>query len=221
MCKSYMKLNLSKYSFIRTSKFLGYTIVRRGIEANPNQSHDRVAENLIKVQKLVKRITSLNRISLDGRSRTYDVTSFAVQTTRQDPAVIFGHHFKYNKCRLGMTTRCTTSSKLLYNTTWMTYQPTQERSIYLSRFDIEYKLRTTVIYYKTHLMMRDEQMNQILQELHDGKRGNHLRGRSLANRISRQGYYWPTLREDAIRDVMLANGIQVRHINPLNPYNPY
>ncbi|KAJ9544164.1 hypothetical protein OSB04_023871 [Centaurea solstitialis] len=29
--------------------------------------------------------------------------------------------------------------------------------------------------------------------------GNHAGGRSLANRISRQGYYWPTLREDAIR----------------------
>ncbi|KAJ9553668.1 hypothetical protein OSB04_017713 [Centaurea solstitialis] len=35
-----MKLNLSKYSFVRTSKFLGYTVVRRGIETNPNQSHD-------------------------------------------------------------------------------------------------------------------------------------------------------------------------------------
>ncbi|KAJ9558389.1 hypothetical protein OSB04_013003 [Centaurea solstitialis] len=42
-------------------------------------------------------------------------------------------------------------------------------------------------------------MNQILQELHDGKRGYHSRGRNLANGISRQRYYWPTMREDAIR----------------------
>ncbi|KAJ9566517.1 hypothetical protein OSB04_002483 [Centaurea solstitialis] len=35
--------------------------------------------------------------------------------------------------------------------------------------------------------------------MHDEECGNHAGGRSLANRISRQGYYWPTLREDAIR----------------------
>ncbi|KAJ9564818.1 hypothetical protein OSB04_000784 [Centaurea solstitialis] len=45
------------------------------------------------------------------------------------------------------------------------------------------------------------QIDRILQEMHDGECGNHAGGRSLANRISRQGYYWPTLREDAIRYV--------------------
>ncbi|KAJ9561894.1 hypothetical protein OSB04_007054 [Centaurea solstitialis] len=42
-------------------------------------------------------------------------------------------------------------------------------------------------------------MNQILQEMHDGECGNHSGGKSLANRVSRYGYYWPTLREDALR----------------------
>ncbi|KAJ9544085.1 hypothetical protein OSB04_023792 [Centaurea solstitialis] len=55
-----------------------------------------------------------------------------------------------------------------------------------------------------------EQMNQILQEMHDGECGNHSGGRSLANRISRQGYYWPTLREDAIRYVQRCDACQ-RH----------
>ncbi|KAJ9539132.1 hypothetical protein OSB04_031865 [Centaurea solstitialis] len=58
-----------------------------------------------------------------------------------------------------------------------------------------------------------EHMNQILQEMHDGECGNHSGGRSLANRISRQGYYWPTLREDAVRfgvpsKIMCDNGSQ-------------
>ncbi|KAJ9552166.1 hypothetical protein OSB04_016211 [Centaurea solstitialis] len=53
-------------------------------------------------------------------------------------------------------------------------------------------------------------MNQILQEMHDGECGNHSGGRSLANRISRQGYYWPTLREDAMRYVQRCDACQ-RH----------
>ncbi|KAJ9556549.1 hypothetical protein OSB04_011163 [Centaurea solstitialis] len=51
-------------------------------------------------------------------------------------------------------------------------------------------------------------INQILQEMHDGECGNHAGGRSLANRISRQGYYWPTLREDAIAYVQQCDACQ-------------
>ncbi|KAJ9542676.1 hypothetical protein OSB04_029182 [Centaurea solstitialis] len=52
------------------------------------------------------------------------------------------------------------------------------------------------------------QIDRILQEMHDGECGNHAGGRSLANRISRQGYYWPTLREDAIRYVRHCDACQ-------------
>ncbi|KAJ9536552.1 hypothetical protein OSB04_un000251 [Centaurea solstitialis] len=52
------------------------------------------------------------------------------------------------------------------------------------------------------------QINQILQEMHDGECGNHTGGRSLANRISRQGYYWPTLQEDAITYVQRCDACQ-------------
>ncbi|KAJ9544504.1 hypothetical protein OSB04_024211 [Centaurea solstitialis] len=34
--------------------------------------------------------------------------------------------------------------------------------------------------------------------------GNHSGGKNLANGISRQRYYWPTLREDAIRFDVLS-----------------
>ncbi|KAJ9552293.1 hypothetical protein OSB04_016338 [Centaurea solstitialis] len=59
-------------------------------------------------------------------------------------------------------------------------------------------------------VVNKQQVDQILQEMHDGECGNHSGGRSLANRISRQGYYWPTLREDSIRYVQRCDACQ-RH----------
>ncbi|KAM6548883.1 hypothetical protein CsatB_020559 [Cannabis sativa] len=38
----------------------------------------------------------------------------------------------------------------------------------------------------------------ILREVHEGICGNHTGGNSLALKIMRQGYYWPTLRQDAL-----------------------
>ncbi|KAK3031150.1 hypothetical protein RJ639_035148 [Escallonia herrerae] len=37
-----------------------------------------------------------------------------------------------------------------------------------------------------------------LQEVHEGICGQHLGGRTLAQKILRQGYYWPTMQRDAI-----------------------
>ena len=54
------------------------------------------------------------------------------------------------------------------------------------------------------------QIQTILQEMHDGEFGNPSGGRSLASRISRQGYYWPTLREDTSRYVQNCDACQ-RH----------
>ena len=38
----------------------------------------------------------------------------------------------------------------------------------------------------------------ILQGIHEGVYGNHSRGQSLAYKVLRHGYYWPTLRRDAM-----------------------
>ncbi|KAK3042938.1 hypothetical protein RJ639_001014 [Escallonia herrerae] len=38
-----------------------------------------------------------------------------------------------------------------------------------------------------------------LQEVHEGICGQHLGGRTLAQKILRQGYYWPTMQKDAIK----------------------
>ncbi|XP_073129366.1 uncharacterized protein [Henckelia pumila] len=40
--------------------------------------------------------------------------------------------------------------------------------------------------------------NYVLREIHEGICGNHLAGRALAGKALRQGYFWPTMKQDAI-----------------------
>ena len=42
-----------------------------------------------------------------------------------------------------------------------------------------------------------DECRYIMREVHEGICGNHSGGRSLAGKILRQGYYWPTIKEDA------------------------
>ena len=43
-----------------------------------------------------------------------------------------------------------------------------------------------------------EEGNYILQEIHEGICDNHAGGQSLAHKALRQGYFWPTLKTDAM-----------------------
>ena len=43
-----------------------------------------------------------------------------------------------------------------------------------------------------------EQGHYVLAELHEELCGNHPGGRTLAHRAHTQGYYWPTMRSDAV-----------------------
>ena len=43
-----------------------------------------------------------------------------------------------------------------------------------------------------------EQSQYLLAELHEGICRNHLGGRTLAHRAHTQGYYWPTMKVDAV-----------------------
>ena len=47
-----------------------------------------------------------------------------------------------------------------------------------------------------------------MREVHEGICGNHLRGRVLAYKILRQGYYWPTMQEDAVQYVKWCDAYQ-------------
>ena len=39
---------------------------------------------------------------------------------------------------------------------------------------------------------------KVLKEVHDGACAAHIGGRTLGEKASRTGYYWPTLKEDAL-----------------------
>ncbi|KAL5552138.1 hypothetical protein UlMin_002314 [Ulmus minor] len=47
-----------------------------------------------------------------------------------------------------------------------------------------------------------------LEEVHAGVCGNHSSGRTLAHRILRQGYYWPTIQTDSLDFVRKCNKCQ-------------
>ncbi|XP_010676986.1 uncharacterized protein LOC104892696 [Beta vulgaris subsp. vulgaris] len=55
-----------------------------------------------------------------------------------------------------------------------------------------------------------DECRQVLQEMHDRCCGNHSGGRSLSNRTSCMGYYWPTLRRDAVEYAKKCDACQ-RH----------
>lgn len=56
--------------------------------------------------------------------------------------------------------------------------------------------------------LENDQWGQVLEDLHEGTCGNHSRGRSLSNRALRMGYYWPTMKKDAIRYVTKCDSCQ-------------
>ena len=65
-----------------------------------------------------------------------------------------------------------------------------------------YALIDGILYKKsfTFLLLRClsiSEANYVLREIHKGVCGNHLRGRALAQKALRQGFFWPTMRKDA------------------------
>ena len=53
-----------------------------------------------------------------------------------------------------------------------------------------------------------EQGQYVLAELHEGICGNHLGGRTLAHQAHTRGYYWPTMKSDAVDYVRKCNPCQ-------------
>ena len=47
--------------------------------------------------------------------------------------------------------------------------------------------------------MSGDESTRIIAELHEGIRGSHVGGRSLASKVVRAGFYWPTVKEDCVR----------------------
>jgi len=53
----------------------------------------------------------------------------------------------------------------------------------------------------THLILTcvsGDECTRIMVELHEGIYGSHVGGRSLASKVVRAGFYWPTVRQDCV-----------------------
>ena len=60
--------------------------------------------------------------------------------------------------------------------------------------DTLYRRRFTLHYLKC---LGDEHAEYVMREIHERICGNHYGAQSLAQKALRQGFYWPTMREDA------------------------
>ncbi|XP_057249951.1 uncharacterized protein LOC125496509 [Beta vulgaris subsp. vulgaris] len=65
--------------------------------------------------------------------------------------------------------------------------------------------------------LEKDQWGQVLKDMHEGTCGNHSGGRNLSNRVLRMGYYWPTMREDTIRETVPARLVNIPTISYQTP----
>ncbi|KAL0345772.1 UNVERIFIED_CONTAM: hypothetical protein Sradi_4408500 [Sesamum radiatum] len=67
----------------------------------------------------------------------------------------------------------------------------------------------------------NECVKYVMKEIHGGSCGNHSGGRSLAQKITRQGYFWPTMVTDAMEfSKKMRKLLEVRK-PPAHPSDPY
>ena len=50
-----------------------------------------------------------------------------------------------------------------------------------------------------------DECTRIMAELHEEICGSHVGGRSLASKVVRAGFYWPTVRQDCVRYAQRCN----------------
>jgi len=54
----------------------------------------------------------------------------------------------------------------------------------------------------------EDETNVVLLEVHEGVCGSHIRGRELAAKLLRTGYYWPTMIQDSVEFVKKCDKCQ-------------
>ncbi|GAV88468.1 RVT_3 domain-containing protein [Cephalotus follicularis] len=66
-----------------------------------------------------------------------------------------------------------------------------------------FQLREGILYKRSFSFpwmrcLAPQEADYALREVHEGVCGNHTGGRTLSHKLVRQGYYWPTLHQDAV-----------------------
>ena len=58
--------------------------------------------------------------------------------------------------------------------------------------------------------VEEEETKYVLEEVHEGVCGDHMRAKSLVRKIMRAGYFWPSMQQDAadfVKRVTVAKGM--------------
>ncbi|RVW19487.1 hypothetical protein CK203_116507 [Vitis vinifera] len=101
-----------------------------------------------------------------------------------------------------------TSPSIIETFTCNTIEGSQEEGQEWTKVIIEY-LRTGALPDEPKCLYCSK-AQYVLAELHEGVCGNHSKGRSLAHRAHSQGYYWPTMKNDAMAYVKKCDKCQRR-----------
>ena len=57
-----------------------------------------------------------------------------------------------------------------------------------------------------------DECTRIMPELHEGICGSHVGGRSLASKVIRAGFFWPTMKEDCARHARRCRPVSYTHL---------
>ncbi|XP_052295784.1 uncharacterized protein LOC127901823 [Citrus sinensis] len=80
--------------------------------------------------------------------------------------------------------------------------------------DTLYRRGFTLLYLKC---LGSDDTEYLMREIHEGICGNHYGAQSLAQKALRQGYYWPTMWEDAKNMLLFGARIDNRFATPTHP----
>ncbi|MCI35350.1 hypothetical protein A2U01_0056571, partial [Trifolium medium] len=58
------------------------------------------------------------------------------------------------------------------------------------------------------LCVSEVEARRIMEEIHGGSCGSHIGTRSLAGKVMRAGFYWPSLQQDAARHIRSCDKCQ-------------
>ena len=96
---------------------------------------------------------------------------------------------------------------------WKPTDPTEARRLTVRA--LRYALIDGILYKKSHVLpylkcLRPQEARETLEEVHGGICGQHLGGRALAHKVTRLGFYWPNMLNDAMSYVKKCDRCQ-RH----------
>ncbi|GKV15754.1 hypothetical protein SLEP1_g26507 [Rubroshorea leprosula] len=94
-----------------------------------------------------------------------------------------------------------------------TVPPDKQEELKLRRKASRYTLLDGILYKRSYSLpllrcLTPYEAEYALREVHEGVCGSHVRARTLAHKVLRQGYYWPNMQEDAARFVQKCQKCQ-------------